>query len=77
MIEELTEVVLTEDIAEQGLKMGDVGMVVHVYANPAGYEVEFVTLTGEFVALVAVHPHQIRPIAHDEIANVRRVQIGI
>jgi len=74
MITELERVALTEDLAEHGLRAGDVGMVVHVYADGAGYEVEFVTLNGDLVALVALYPAQIRPIEQDEIAQVRRMQ---
>ncbi len=51
MIRELDTVVLTEDIAASGLKAGDVGAVVHVHANGAAFEVEFVTLAGKTVAL--------------------------
>ncbi len=75
MIAELERVVLTEDLESHGLKAGDVGMVVHVYGENAGYEVEFVTLNGDLVALVALYPPQIRPIEQDEIAQVRRVHV--
>ena len=74
MIAELERVALTSDLTEHGLEAGDVGMVVHVYGSDAGYEVEFVTLNGDLVALVALHPNQIRHIEQDEIAHVRRVQ---
>ena len=73
MINELDRIVLATDLPEQGLKTGDIGMVVHIYGDPLGYEVEFVTLTGELVALVAVYPYQIRPIAQNEIAHSRVV----
>ncbi|MDZ4672079.1 MAG: DUF4926 domain-containing protein [Phototrophicales bacterium] len=73
MINELDRVVLTIDLPEHGLKAGDIGMVAHVYGDPLGYEIEFVTLTGDFVALVAMYPHQIRPIAQNEIAHIRIV----
>ena len=74
MIEELERVALTADLPEHGLQAGDIGMVVHVYAHEAGYEVEFVTLNGDLVALVAVRGAQIRRIEQNEIAHVRRVQ---
>ncbi len=74
MIAELERVALAADLPDYGLKAGDVGMVVHVYGAEAGYEVEFVTLNGDLVALVALYPAQIRRIEQDEIAHVRRVQ---
>jgi hypothetical protein len=73
-MQELDRVALTEDLAEHQLKTGDIGMIVHVYDSRKGYEVEFVTLSGELIALVSVYPPQIRPLANDEIANARRVQ---
>lgn len=68
--------ILTVDFPEQGLVAGDVGMIVHIYGDHKGYVVEFVTLTGELVALVSVYPHQIRPLEVDEIeiATARRVK---
>lgn len=75
MINELDRIVLTTDLPEHALRAGDIGMVVHIYNDPLGYEVEFVTLTGELVALVAVYPHQIRPIAQNEIAHIRVVDV--
>jgi hypothetical protein len=76
-MQELERVALAEDLQEHGLKTGDIGMIVHVYGAHKGYEVEFVTLSGELVALVSVHPHQIRQIAHNEIASVRRLQSAL
>ncbi|MBI3030621.1 MAG: DUF4926 domain-containing protein, partial [Candidatus Rokubacteria bacterium] len=50
MIQELDPVVLTRDLPEHGLKKGDVGAVVHCYADRATVEVEFVTAGGKTVA---------------------------
>ena len=76
MFQELERVALTSDLPEHSLKVGDIGMVVHIYADHKGYEVEFVTLSGELIALVSVYPAQIRPLAHDEIASARRVELA-
>ncbi len=73
MIRELEVVVLTGDIPEHGLKAGDLGTVVMVHEAGAGYEVEFVTLTGETVALVTVEGSLVRSVSEGEIAHVRRV----
>ena len=67
-------VVLTEDLPDTGLKAGDVGTVVHIHAGGAGYEVEFMTLAGETVAVTIVSPAQIRTIARRDIAHVREMQ---
>lgn len=74
MIQELDSVVLTTDLPEHGLKRGDIGTVVLIHRDGKGYEVEFVTLDGETVAVVSLFPSQIRPIGHGEIAQARMVQ---
>jgi hypothetical protein len=73
-MQELERVALTEDLSEHDLKMGDIGMIVHVYGDRKGYEVEFVTLNGDLVALVSVYPSQIRPLESNEIASARAVK---
>ena len=67
----MERVVLTIDLAEHGLKTGDIGTVVLVHGENQGYEVEFVTLTGETVAVVSLFPSQLRPIGQGEIAQAR------
>lgn len=56
MMQELERVALTQDLSEHGLKVGDIGMILQVYGEHKGYEVEFVTLSGDLVALVSVYP---------------------
>ncbi len=63
MIKEHDCIVLTEDIPDGGLQAGDVGTVVHVHRDAAAYEVEFITLTGETVAVATVLPFQLRPVS--------------
>lgn len=74
MIKEHECVVLTRDLATEGLKAGDIGTVVHIHKAGAGFEVEFMTLAGETVTVVTLLPDQIRPIARREIAHVRALQ---
>lgn len=50
-IGELHTIVLTADLPRHGVKKGDVGAVVEVYA-PDAVEVEFVTASGRAQALV-------------------------
>jgi len=74
MIKEHDCVVLTQDLAAEGLKAGDIGTVVHIHDGGAGYEVEFMTLAGETVTVVTLLTQQLRPIARREIAHVRELQ---
>jgi Domain of unknown function (DUF4926) len=76
MIRELDTVVLCEDLPDQGLRAGDLGAVVMEHGDGEGYEVEFVTLSGETVAVVSLLPHQVRAIGRREIAHARTVQMG-
>ena len=48
---------------EEGVLAGDVGTVVHIHGDRAGYEIEFMTLTGHPLAVVTLLPAQVRPIA--------------
>lgn len=73
MIRELDTVVLTHDIAEHGLKRGDVGAVVHCYANGVAWEVEFVAAEGTTVAVLTLRAADIRPMGSREILHVREL----
>ena len=72
-MKEHDSVVLGRDIPEHGLKEGDVGTVVLIHKDDAGYEVEFVTLGGDTVAVVSLKADQVRPVARGEIAHARAV----
>lgn len=74
MICELDNVVLTIDLPEYGLRGGDVGTVVLVHRNGEGFEVEFVTLDGETVAVASLFSSQVRPIQRREITHARKVE---
>ncbi len=71
MIRELDTVVLTKDLEIYGLKLGDVGAVVHCYADGKAFEVEFVTGEGKTIAVVTLTEGDIRPMRHEEILHVR------
>jgi hypothetical protein len=73
MIKELDPVVLTDDLPQKGLQAGDVGWVVMIHGGGAGYEVEFVTLSGETVSVETVAARSVRPAHKREIAHARRV----
>ena len=63
--------VLTADLPVEGFKAGDVGTVVHIHRDAAAYEVKFVTLTSETVAVATVLPTQLRPVSQRDISHVR------
>jgi len=73
MIKERDPVVLTERLEREGLEAGDVGWVVMVHRDHAGFEVEFMTLAGETVSVVTVPAHAVRPVGPNEIAHARLV----
>jgi hypothetical protein len=74
MIKEHDCVILTQDVPSDGLKAGDVGAVVHVHQASAGYEVEFMTLAGETIALATLLPAQVRAVAKGDLLHVRELQ---
>ena len=73
---ELDTVVLTRDIKDKGLKMGDIGVIVQVYEEGSAFEVEFVTADGITVALLTLKPADIRRVAKNEILHARGVNIN-
>ena len=72
MTKELDRAVLTTDLPEYGLSAGDVGTIVLVHGDE-GYEVEFVTLEGETLAVISLDTDQLRPVEPREIAHARAV----
>jgi len=73
MIKEHDFVVLTEDLPNESLKAGDIGTFVNVHDNGAGYELEFMTLAGETIAVVTPMASQVRPAAKLEIPHAREL----
>jgi hypothetical protein len=74
MIQELDSVVLAADLPEHGLERGDIGTVVLTHRGGEGYEVEFMTLDGETLAVVSLLASQVRPIGRREVAHARMVE---
>ena len=73
MIKEHDCVVLTQGVPEADLEAGDIGTVVHVHTGGAGYEVEFITLAGETLAVVTLRHAQVRSIQPRDVAHVREL----
>ena len=68
----LDTVVLNRDLAEPGLRSGDLGAVVEVY-EPDGLEVEFVTASGKTQALVTLNVKDVRLVQDGDLIAVRSV----
>ncbi len=66
-------IVLTADFPDQGLEAGDVGTVIHVHGDGVAFEVEFMTLTGESVAITTVSSKQLRPVGKHDVSHVREL----
>ena len=61
---------LTDDLSEHGLVRGDIGTVVLLH-DLGGYEVEFMTLDGETIAIVSLKPEQVRSVGRDCMRHLR------
>lgn len=70
MFDELSTVALTEDLPEYGLRVGDLGTIVLIHTGK-GYEVEFMTLDGETIAVVSLRSQQVRAVGKREVAQAR------
>ena len=66
----LDTVVLNRDVTEHGLRRGDLGTVVEVYA-PDGLEVEFVTGSGRTQAALTLNAGDVRPVEDRDLIAVR------
>ena len=75
MIEEHTNIVLAEDLPENGLAKGDVGVVVHVHKEGEAYEVEFLAMDGSTVALLTLEASLLREADARMIPHVREIAV--
>jgi len=71
MLNEHDRIVLSVDVPALSLKAGDVGTIVHRYADERAYEVEFVALDGHTAAVATLESNAIRPVSRDEITHAR------
>ncbi len=74
MLNEHERVVLTRSLTNEGLMAGDVGTVVHVYADGGGYEVEFVALDGHTTAVATLDAQDVRQITARDMTHTREIQ---
>jgi hypothetical protein len=69
----LDTVVLQKELAEHGLRVGDLGAVVEVY-QPDGLEVEFITASGKTQAVVTLREVDVRAVQDGDLMAVRSVR---
>jgi hypothetical protein len=73
------DVILTRDIAERGLRRGDVGTIVERHSAPGlaevGYSVEFFDMTGNTVAVVTVPAGALRLPTRADLPAVRALTV--
>ena len=73
MIKEHDCVVLTKNLPEENLEAGDIGTIVHIHKNGVAYGVEFMTLTGETVAIVTVEAAHVRAFNRRDLWHTREL----
>ncbi len=71
MLKEHSQVVLKKPLPNLGLEPGDVGVVVHIYAQGAAYEVEFLTIDGHTIGLETVDAVDLRPAMGNAVVHER------
>ncbi len=77
MFKEHERVVLTSDTAEEGLRVGDVGTIVHIHQHGEAFEIEFLTLDGDTAAIATVFPSQMRPVSNRDITHARHMELPV
>jgi len=73
MIKKHEQVVLTTPLPKEGLELGDVGTVVHVYKDGQAFEVEIVTLDGHTAAVATLEVSQLRQVGRRDITHTREI----
>ena len=76
VIKEHDRVVLTAPLPKDRLEAGDVGTVVHVYADGKAFEVEFTTLDGRTAAVATVDAAGVRPVTGREVTHARALSVS-
>ena len=71
MYQEHSQVVLACAVTALGLEPGDVGVVVHVHAGGAAYEVEFMSLDGRTIGVQTLQAEQLRPVSASAVPHER------
>lgn len=74
----LDTVIVTVDLSDEEVLVGDLGTIVEVYTVPTpAYEVEFVNPNGTTRALLTLTPEQIRGLAETDVLTTRQSAVAI
>ena len=73
MIKEHERIALTAPVPTEGLEVGHVGSVVHVYADGKAFEVEFTALDRKTATVATVEAAAARPVTGHEITHSREL----
>ena len=69
MIKEHDQIVLIENMPQ--LQAGDLGVVVMIHGDHAGYELEIFSADGRTLDVVSVKAVQVRPVSRHDVLHVR------
>jgi hypothetical protein len=76
-----SQVVLTRDVPEEGLRAGDMGTLVLEHSGPdgrvVGYELEVFAATGETLCVASVPVEAVRPVQSSDCLAVREVPSSV
>ena len=67
----LDSIALLKDPPAYGLEKCDMGAVVMVYDGAKAFEVEFVTLAGDTLGVLALTADEVRPVSARDVPHVR------
>lgn len=73
MIKEFDQVVLRVDLPAHQLQAGDMGVVVMIHGDHAGYELEIFSADGHTLDVVTVHADQVRAVNRRDVLHVREI----
>lgn len=65
-------IVLRHPVEEHGLEAGDIGTVVHEYADGTAFEVEFTSADAHTIAVLTLDRADVRQLERGEILHARR-----
>ena len=75
MLREHDRAVLTKDLPDEDLLAGDVGVIVHVYREGGAFEVEFLALDGNSIAVATVEASELRGVTAHDVSHARPIRV--